>query len=151
MQAWQEVEEFNAKPEDQTSPSGGRMSNFTTETLEAAVADLVADLTGQRPAVDQPLAAQGLDSLAAMELRQKLQACQAALVSCDYAPTVPQASCQRWCAELAVCPAEADRLGGLACWDHVQLFWQVVRAHISHCSCCAGADRCGAVRPHRGP
>ena len=52
------------------------MAEFTAETLEAAVADLVADLTGQRPASDQPLAAQGLDSLAAMELRQKLQARQ---------------------------------------------------------------------------
>ena len=69
------MEDFNAQPEDQTSPSGVRMAEFTSESLEAAVADLVADLTGQRPAVDQPLAAQGLDSLAAMELCQKLQAC----------------------------------------------------------------------------
>ena len=79
MKVRQEVEEFDAQPNGEASPSGGRMAHFTTETLEAAVADLVADLTGQRPAVDQPLATQGLDSLAAMELRQKLQACQAAL------------------------------------------------------------------------
>jgi hypothetical protein len=50
------------------------MAGFTVETLEAAVTDLVVDLTGSRPAPEQPLAAQGLDSLAAMELRQKLQA-----------------------------------------------------------------------------
>ena len=50
------------------------MAGFNAETLEAAVADLVANLTGSRPEPDRPLAAQGLDSLAAMELRQKLQA-----------------------------------------------------------------------------
>ena len=74
----QAVEELDAQPDSKASPSDGRMAEFTSETLQAAVADLVADLTGQRPALDQPLAAQGLDSLAAMELRQKLQACHAA-------------------------------------------------------------------------
>ena len=84
-------------PEDLDARPGGtdisatrrRMAGFTTESLEVAVAELVTDLTGSSPAPDQPLAAQGLDSLAAMELRQKLQASaflarRAALASCIF-------------------------------------------------------------------
>ena len=43
------------------------------EDVQAQVLGIVASLTGAEVAPDQPLASQGLDSLAAMELRQKLQ------------------------------------------------------------------------------
>lgn len=41
--------------------------------VEATILQVVADLTGVPATADQALGAQGLDSLAAMELRQKLQ------------------------------------------------------------------------------
>ncbi len=45
----------------------------TLAEVEAAVLEVVADLVGDDVDVGEPLAGQGLDSLAAMELRQKLQ------------------------------------------------------------------------------
>lgn len=42
-------------------------------SIQAVVSEIVKDLVGQEVAADAPLAAQGLDSLAAMELRQRLQ------------------------------------------------------------------------------
>ena len=50
----------------------GVLANFTVQALEESILQLVSDLTGKRPDVDEPLMSQGLDSLAAMELRQKL-------------------------------------------------------------------------------
>lgn len=41
--------------------------------LEKTIVEVVRELTGESVDPDQPLAGQGLDSLAAMELRQKLQ------------------------------------------------------------------------------
>lgn len=41
--------------------------------LEASILSVVHDLIGPDVAPDAPLSGQGLDSLAAMELRQKLQ------------------------------------------------------------------------------
>ena len=43
-------------------------------SIQAVISEIVQDLVGQDVAVDAALAAQGLDSLAAMELRQRLQA-----------------------------------------------------------------------------
>lgn len=43
--------------------------------LQAVVLDCVNPLLAEPAAADAPLAAQGLDSLASMELRQKLQVC----------------------------------------------------------------------------
>lgn len=45
----------------------------TLAEMEEAVLQVVADLVGDGVDVGEPLAGQGLDSLAAMELRQKLQ------------------------------------------------------------------------------
>ena len=45
----------------------------TLAEIEAAVLEVVQDLVGDGIDVGEPLAGQGLDSLAAMELRQKLQ------------------------------------------------------------------------------
>ena len=50
-------------------------------------------LVGEAVDADQPLAAQGLDSLAAMELRQKLQVRPVELIMCTTAqPNLPRAS-----------------------------------------------------------
>ena len=46
---------------------------MTPEATEAAIVDLVTSYIGEVVDGDSPLAQQGLDSLAAMELRQKLQ------------------------------------------------------------------------------
>jgi hypothetical protein len=43
--------------------------------LQQEILDMVRGFVGADVAVDQPLVAQGLDSLAGMELRQKLQVC----------------------------------------------------------------------------
>lgn len=45
----------------------------TAADLEEQVMSVIRDLVGADVAKDQPLVAQGLDSLASMELRQKLQ------------------------------------------------------------------------------
>ena len=47
--------------------------------LEASILSVVSDLIGPDVAPDAPLSSQGLDSLAAMELRQKLQVGQSYL------------------------------------------------------------------------
>lgn len=44
------------------------------QELESAVLEIIQELVGSAVSPDAPLAAQGLDSLASMELRQKLQA-----------------------------------------------------------------------------
>lgn len=49
------------------------IGSFTAESLENAIIQMVIDLTGSQPVLDRPLSAQGLDSLAGMELRQKLK------------------------------------------------------------------------------
>ena len=46
---------------------------MTTEANEAAIVDLGTSYVGKGVDRDTPMAQQGLDSLAAMELRQKLQ------------------------------------------------------------------------------
>ena len=48
----------------------GRMS---AQAAEAVIGSIVAELVGARVAPDAPLAAQGLDSLAALELRRQLE------------------------------------------------------------------------------
>ena len=50
-----------------------RSARKTKFELEKLVLEVVQELTGEVVDPDQPLAVQGLDSLAAMELRQKLQ------------------------------------------------------------------------------
>ena len=42
-------------------------------SIQAAILEIIRDIVGGEVALDAPLAAQGLDSLAAMELRQRLQ------------------------------------------------------------------------------
>ena len=49
------------------------LNSASNTELEAAILQLVQDVLGVEVAIDQPLAAQGLDSLAAIEIRQKLQ------------------------------------------------------------------------------
>lgn len=53
-----------------TAPASVQLS---LADIRSAIVHIVTDLTGSAVAVDRPLAAQGLDSLASMELRQKLQ------------------------------------------------------------------------------
>ena len=53
--------------------AGGSQRVRTLAEVEAAVLEVVAELVGDDVDVGEPLAGQGLDSLAAMELRQKLQ------------------------------------------------------------------------------
>jgi hypothetical protein len=55
----------------QAAHGGGRAS---AAELEAAIAGVVAELVGARVAPVAPLAGQGLDSLAALELRRQLEA-----------------------------------------------------------------------------
>lgn len=43
------------------------------QAIQAVISEIVKDLVGQDVALEAPLVAQGLDSLAAMELRQRLQ------------------------------------------------------------------------------
>ena len=50
---------------------------MSAAALEAEILALVQSYVGEQVAPDEPLAKQGLDSLAAMELRQKLQVCSA--------------------------------------------------------------------------
>lgn len=55
-------------------PSKGvRAGALTVLQLEKTVQGIVEQLVGASVAIEAPLAAQGLDSLASMELRQKLQ------------------------------------------------------------------------------
>ena len=56
------------------SPAGViRAAPRDAASLEAEILALVEGFVGSEVSVEKPLAAQGLDSLAAMELRQKLQ------------------------------------------------------------------------------
>lgn len=50
-----------------------REAGKSSEEVQAAIEGLVKSYIGGTVATDVPLAQQGLDSLAAMELRQKLQ------------------------------------------------------------------------------
>ena len=54
-------------------PEKTLLNSASNTELEAAILQLVQDVLGVQVAIDQPLAAQGLDSLAAIEIRQKLQ------------------------------------------------------------------------------
>ena len=69
-----------APPEAESS---SRPAEITTDRpakgaaeIELDIIALVQDFVGPNVSAGQPLAAQGLDSLAAMELRQKLQVCK---------------------------------------------------------------------------
>ncbi len=44
--------------------------------IQVKIAKFVEDITGIEPLLPEHLAGQGLDSLAAMELRQKVQVCR---------------------------------------------------------------------------
>ena len=57
--------------------------------IEADIVALVQDFVGPNVSADQPLAAQGLDSLAAMELRQKLQVCKCIICAVLHGYTRP--------------------------------------------------------------
>jgi acyl carrier protein len=62
---------------ERTLQGGEGASNATpmeAATLEKEIKDLVRSYIGDDVSPDEPLNKQGLDSLAAMELRQKLQA-----------------------------------------------------------------------------
>ncbi len=54
-------------------PTAEPHSKRSLSSVQAIVSEIVKGLVGQDVAADAPLVAQGLDSLAAMELRQKLQ------------------------------------------------------------------------------
>ncbi|CAL8466746.1 g6282 [Coccomyxa elongata] len=58
---------------EETGGEEGEHMHLDPETLEAEIRGMVAGYVGEDVDVSMPLAAQGLDSLAAMELRQKLQ------------------------------------------------------------------------------
>ena len=58
---------------DPTTSSSATRSSKSREELQAQIAAIVSSLTGTEVELEQPLASQGLDSLASMELRQKLQ------------------------------------------------------------------------------
>jgi aryl carrier-like protein len=62
----------NPKHESRLGPIASPILTTHAE-LEAKIASIVFDLVGTNVAVDASLANSGLDSLAAMELRQKLQ------------------------------------------------------------------------------
>ena len=53
---------------------------MSAAALEAEILTLVQSYVGEQVAPEEPLAKQGLDSLAAMELRHKLQVCSAGAV-----------------------------------------------------------------------
>jgi aryl carrier-like protein len=59
--------------ETPTSGAASSTGQQSLQQLEATVMEIVKELVGADVAPGAPLAAQGLDSLAAMELRQKLQ------------------------------------------------------------------------------
>lgn len=71
---------------------GGAQADIDPSALEAEIKEMVAGYVGMDVDVSMPLAAQGLDSLAAMELRQKLQVLSAAAPPLGYS-TVP-ANCR---------------------------------------------------------
>ena len=48
----------------------------TADAVMAAVLGILRDIMGEEPAAEQPLLAAGLDSLAAVELRNKLSRCE---------------------------------------------------------------------------
>ena len=86
---------------------------MSAAALEAEILALVQSYVEEQVAPDEPLAKQGLDSLAAMELRQKLQVCfaGAACVLCQSKPT----SCCLCNGTLAApCAASAVLLTGCA-------------------------------------
>eukprot|EP00884_Botryococcus_braunii_P010404 jgi/Botrbrau1/19365/Bobra.0471s0002.1 len=56
-----------------SSPTSAAHEPMTRQAIELEIMEMVVGFVGHEVSVDQPLAAQGLDSLAAMELRQKLQ------------------------------------------------------------------------------
>lgn len=75
----------------QVLPSSVRVSRGKSRgELQAQILSIVAELTGADAAVDQPLASQGLDSLASMELRQKLQVQRALTASQGSCTTMTQ-------------------------------------------------------------
>lgn len=55
------------------NPESSRITVTSPAALEAEIKEMVMGYVGTGMDVNVPLAAQGLDSLAAMELRQKLQ------------------------------------------------------------------------------
>ena len=55
------------------STAAGWQTDVSLADTEATILHIAGNLTGTELTRDQPLASQGLDSLVAMELRQKLQ------------------------------------------------------------------------------
>lgn len=54
--------------EGQAKPLGTSLQD-----VQSALVDLVDEVMGSKPSMDSPLASEGLDSLTAMELRQKVE------------------------------------------------------------------------------
>lgn len=68
------LQERLVEPVSQHLPARSSSEGFMRlEKVQAAVLECVKELLGLDVTIDAPLAAQGLDSLAALELRQKLQ------------------------------------------------------------------------------
>jgi hypothetical protein len=72
-QVHEEAEEAAASQRGMAAATSRSIAAPSRTELESMIAAVVADLMGADVARDAPLAAQGLDSLTAMELRQKLQ------------------------------------------------------------------------------
>lgn len=71
------VHEWDAKVNVEAIASGAPPECIVEiEGVTAEIMQMVASFVGRDVDADLPLVAQGLDSLAAMELRQKLQVCQ---------------------------------------------------------------------------
>ena len=67
----------HARPPEQQTEAGashGPAPPASLQETEAVIAGIVGELVGAGVAPDAPLAAQGLDSLAALELRRQLEA-----------------------------------------------------------------------------
>ena len=81
------------------------------EGLQSQIMGIIAGLTGSDIAPDQPLAAQGLDSLASMELRQKLQVMTKPLCKLN---DPPEHVLHSWVANLACCDLVSETVKKLA-------------------------------------
>ena len=98
--------------------------HLNPETLEAEILGMVAGYVGDDVDVSMPLAAQGLDSLAAIELRQKLQVHK-------------RCSPKNGCTVFIRSPAAAHLLQeGICCIASSCVVWTLLQYGNKHvCSC----------------
>ena len=67
------IEELDADTDGKQPTTSTGQVGLSAAALQQQILELVKGFVGSDVSADMPLAAQGLDSLAAMELRQKLQ------------------------------------------------------------------------------